>query len=321
MTTPVKYYGRNDVARGVQDYYDKLPGRNQQRAATESLKQSDALKRQQEADAKAFDEALFRDAQMQGGGAIRDITAAPAQQPPAAPGAAPAPQPSMTDRRIEAFRGVRGGGAQAQKIRSTRIAGVKKHEQQIYELLKVGDPGSIQRAKYISKQNNIGIPDAFFDDPYIRATLVEAITEGQKVTDNPRTLDRFIQSFFSKNPELLERVARSQEAGRGLPGAYTAAAESRKQIDTEKVTQKTALSKQKQRNAQAVNRYPEERMRLELTKMYSGQKNRYGEPMYTPEQVRVMVDQEIMRKTGDAPAQTTTPMSVRDWAEKETGRK
>lgn len=322
---PIKFYDRNDVARGVQDYYDRKPARDLQRQQLRSREEAGAAQRQAALDVKALDAARYKEAQIQAS-PIRSITAGSGR--PTAQGGAPSQQPvqpSMISRRVSAYEGVPGGGAAAQAIMLKHIAGVSKDDEYVFNLLKAGQANLAQQ---FAEKKGMKIPPSIFKDRIVREAYINATEQCSAQSKNVNLLNVCVGAILEENPDVLERMSQSMEAGRGLPKGLDAMAKKSEQMGRQKVADTMALQKAKQDRVDtrakqktartAASKYPPERMRLEYTKMYSSQKDEFGVPLYTPEKVRQLVNQ--MMSPGSEPIQKPTPLTPGEWLKKNAGR-
>lgn len=320
----VPLYDRNDVARGVQDYYDKKPARDLQRQQLRSREEAAAAKRRAALDAKAVDAARYKDAQMQAN-PMRNITATPGQ--PAAQGGAPAPAPqqSMISRRVGVYKDVPGGGAMAQEIMLKHIAGVSKDDEYVFNLLKAGQASLAQQ---FSEKKGMKIPSSIFKDRIVREAYINATEQCSAQSKNVNLLNVCVGAILEENPDVLERMSQSMEAGRGLPKGLDAMAKKSEQMGRQKAADAMALQGAKQDRVdtrakqKTAKQQSPERTRREWFKIMSGAKDDRSRPLYkTEDEIWAAVDRAILHKTGQKPEQKLPPPSTRDWLEKTYGPK
>ena len=284
---PVVYNRKNAGAAAATRY---LEGRGQRETA--------ARARRDDKQKQDVDLALRKPLQDQA--PIANVTtqetpAAPAQTAvPTAPAAVPR-QNNIGQRQVSELANVPGGGALATQMQQSQQKSSAKTEEQIWALLQKGEseknPGFIEQAKYLNQQTNAGIPDYFFDDPTIRSQMTQIIGVARANSKGPRQIAATVQAALEANPELMRRIAMSQRAGRGIPEGLQAGAKVARGQEKDKARQARA-------KGGAQDRYPEMRIRLDLSKNFSQLKDESGYPLYKNEADLMTAVETQMRKLG-----------------------
>lgn len=273
---PVTYNRSNKAAKAATRYMEGRGGRER-----------DARARRDDLQKQNIDAALRQPLQETPSPAVTPAptttmpiaTAAQAAGATAAPPAVSPRRDTVGQRQVSNLANVPGGGGLATQMQGAQRKASMKQEEEIWTLLQLGEkdnrPEYIEQAKHLNQVSGAGIPDYFFDDPYIRSQLTQIIGEARNISKNPRQIAAFIQGSLSKNPELMTAIAQRTTTGRGIPeGIQAGAGEAERQA-------KQKSKDTRSRRASGYNRYPEERMRIEISKRFGGMKNGWGELVYS----------------------------------------